>query len=232
MSRYFSNLPNIYVGYETEDETIGYRLVKNIFRRVIIEEKLQKYSNEFEAFTIPDGYRPETIAHKFYGDPELDWIVLIANNIIDVHEQWPLSDNALLKLAESKYSDLYSIHHWETYEVKYNDIIFLKSGVEVNEEFRVTLPNGVTLAKDQTIYPVTNMEYETYENEKKRLIGLPTTRLVEFFEEEFRDLVDYLPNAEIDDVGNKKTVLSSVGKFLNRTSYRSIQTSSGISTFS
>ena len=49
MSKFFSNLPNVYVGVEGADEIISYKKVKNIFRRVEVQEKLQKYSNEFES---------------------------------------------------------------------------------------------------------------------------------------------------------------------------------------
>ena len=72
MTAYFKHLPNAYVGTIDSDERINYQLVKNIFRRVILEEKLEKFSTQFEAFYIQDGMRPDTIANMFYSDPELD----------------------------------------------------------------------------------------------------------------------------------------------------------------
>ena len=50
---FFSNLPNVFVGVEGADEIISYKKVKNIFRRVIVQEELQKFSNEFESYYIP-----------------------------------------------------------------------------------------------------------------------------------------------------------------------------------
>ena len=49
---FFSNLPNVFVGVEGADEIISYKKVKNIFRRVIVQEELQKFSNEFESYYI------------------------------------------------------------------------------------------------------------------------------------------------------------------------------------
>lgn len=220
MASYFTHLPNVYVGQSDEQQQITYQLVKNIFRRVIIQEKLDIYGNEFEAYTIRDGQRPDTIASLFFGDPSLDWIILITNGIIDRYEQWPRSDYELLEYAKAKYSDHEAVHHYETREAIWNDIVVIKEGIEVNPSWRTKLPDGTTLSENDSVYPVSNIEYEIQQNEKKRLIAIPSQRLLEFYEEEFRNLVDYEFNKEVDSEGNKKTALSIVGAYLDRTSYK------------
>ena len=75
---FFSNLPNVFVGVEGADEIISYKKVKNIFRRVIVQEQLQKFSNEFESYYIREGERPDMIANTYYGTPELDWVILLS----------------------------------------------------------------------------------------------------------------------------------------------------------
>lgn len=227
MAAFFSNLPDIYVGLEV-NETIEYRLVKNIFRRVKLEEELDKYTTAFEGYYIPPGVRPDMIAQDVYGDAELEWIILLTNNITDIYSQWPLDDYTLLEFVNSKYGSADDVHHWETNEIKYNNAIFMKKGIEVNESFRVNLPDGTTLSKDNSIYPVSNIEYETYINEKKRLIAIPNATLVEFFERDFQDLVDYQPNKEVDAQGNKKTPNSLAGRFLNRAAYRKSSSSQSL----
>lgn len=219
MAGYFSNLPNIYVG-EVKDEILNFRLVKNIFRRVSVNEQLEKYSTLFESYYIPEGMRPDMVAKKFYGDPTLDWIILISNNVIDIYDQWPRDQETLRKYVNEKYDSPDGHHHWETNEIFYNDEIFLQSGIEVTEDFRVVLPDETTLTKNQSITAVTNLEHETYVNDKKRLIGVPIGRLVEFFELEFKDLVKYHPNSELDKSGNKKTPISSGSEFIDRFYYR------------
>ena len=220
MAAYFSNLPNTYVALEDSDERISYRLVKNIFRRVILEEKLSQYSTAFESYYVPDGLRPDLLAEQLYGDPELDWIILISNNIVDIYDEWPKDSNTLNEYIKDTYGNAEDVHHWETQKVLYQGQLFLNEGIEVNETFRVTLPNGDVLSKESSIYPVTNSEHEIYLNEKKRLIALPTSRLIEFFTSEFPRLVEYTQHDELDENGIKKTPISSAAKFIDRSSYR------------
>jgi len=226
MPAYFSYLPDIFVGNETADERIDYKLVKNIFRRVQVDSALEKYSTEFEAYVIPEGTRPEMLAYDLFGETELDWVILLTNNMHDIYDDWPKESHVLAEYTEEKYGNWDGVHHWETREVKYNDSVFIKQGIEVNETFRVTLPNGITYSKDQSIYPVSNIEHETYLNEQKRLIVIPNGNLLDFFLEDFSTLVEYKECRELNEEGVKKTAISIVGKFLDRKEYRRSNSSS------
>ena len=87
---YFSNLPNTYIGEGlTDDEQFKYRLVKNIFRRCKVRDDLETYTTMFETSAIPDGSSPSDVGLAVLGNPDLDWVVLLVNNITDVYEQWP-----------------------------------------------------------------------------------------------------------------------------------------------
>ena len=80
---YFSQLPNIYVGEGiTDDESFKYRLVKNLFRRTITRVDMDKYITLLEPYHVGDHETPPLIAHTMYGDINLDWIILLTNNII------------------------------------------------------------------------------------------------------------------------------------------------------
>lgn len=227
---FFSNLPNVYIGVE-ESESLQFKLVKNIFRRVIVNEELEKFTTQFESYYIPDGKRPEELANDFYGDPELDWVILITNNITDVYNQWPLSTENLIRYSENKYENIDAIHHWETKKIEYAGAVFIKEGITVSEDFTVVLPDQTVLPKNDAIYSVSNFEYETYQNEKKRLIIIPDSTLLEFFEDEFPELVGYKNNREIDTSGNKKSIVSPAARLLsNKSKYRNL--SVDINTFS
>ena len=217
---YFDQLPTVFVADSGQEEKVKYKEVKNIFRRVILPEKMAKYATLFNEYYIPDGMRPDMVAQKFYGDPELDWIILLSNNITDVYTQWPKRESALNEYVANIYDDPDSVHHWETVEVKSGDIVIAKSGIEVNESYRGIDIDGNALSKDQSIYPVSNYEHESYLNEKSRLISIPTSRLVDFYEEQFKDLVDYQPHDEVDDFGRKKTHISLASAFLDRDAFR------------
>ena len=124
---YFSQLPNIYVAEGiTSSENFKYRLVKNLFRRVLAREDLDKYITLFETYSIRDGDTPSSLADDICGDPFKDWVILLVNNITDFYEQWPKSSDALQKFVEEKYDSVDGIHHWETNEVLYNDIVYVK----------------------------------------------------------------------------------------------------------
>ena len=217
---YFDQLPTVFVADSGQEEKVKYKEVKNIFRRVILPEKMAKYATLFNEYYIPDGMRPDMVAQKFYGDSELDWIILLSNNITDIYTQWPKRENALNEYVANIYDDPDSIHHWETMEVKSGDIVIAKGGIEVNESYRGIDIDGNALSKEQSIYPVTNYEHESYLNEKSRLISIPTSRLVDFYEEQFKEIVDYQPHDEVDDFGRKKTHISLASAFLDRDAFR------------
>ena len=217
---YFDQLPTVFVADSGQEEKVKYKEVKNIFRRVILPEKMAKYATLFNEYYIPDGMRPDMVAQKFYGDSELDWIILLSNNITDIYTQWPKRENALNEYVANIYDDPDSIHHWETMEVKSGDIVIAKGGIEVNESYRGIDINGNTLSKELSVYPVTNYEHESYLNEKSRLISIPTSRLVDFYEEQFKEIVDYQPHDEVDDFGRKKTHISLASAFLDRDAFR------------
>ena len=40
--------------------------------------------------------RPDSVAHDFYGDSGLDWVVLTTNNIIHVRDEWPMGSQDFL----------------------------------------------------------------------------------------------------------------------------------------
>lgn len=221
MSNYFSYFPNVYVGVEEANGKFGYRLTKNIFRRVYLDAKLEKYITAFESFYLTDDMRPEMVANIMYGQPELDWLVLVTNNITDPYTQWPKSTNDLNEYINNKYEDPDLIHHWETNKVELPDgTILLEEGIEVNESYRVTMPDGTIRSKQESIFPITNAEYEINLNEKKRVISLPSPGIVDIIVEKFRDLVQYLPHPEIDLHGNKKSPNSTTSKYFNDKSYK------------
>jgi len=219
MASYFSNFPNVYVAEGLgNDENFKYRLVKNIFRKVKSRDDLAQYTTQFEAYEIQPGETPSAIAQEFFDDPFLDWVILLINNITDVYEQWPRSENDLYTYLTEVYDDPDGIHHYETQEVLYNDIVFIKQGIQVNSTFRATLPDGTTLGETDSVYSVTNYEHEQYLNEIKRQILIPNGNMVSLIIEEFEDLVAYEPHAELDNLNNKKTELSISTLYLNNRS--------------
>ena len=91
---YFRELPNLrYPSFLSEKtSSLDFIEVKNVFRRVKLRDDLQNNFTVFEKYEIDEGARPDTIAEELYGNPEFDWIVLTVAGILNVRNEWPLSN--------------------------------------------------------------------------------------------------------------------------------------------
>ena len=170
---YFREIPNLeYQSFlSTRKSSDEYLLVKNIFRRVKLRDDLQNVFTIFNKYQIKDGARPDTVAEEIYGSSQYDWVVLVGANIINVRNEWPLSDRDIYRYSEELYgNDLNAIHHYETTEVKdSNGRLILPKGKVVDSNFTIPKPDLPT----QTINPVagiSNYEYEVIKNNQKRSI--------------------------------------------------------------
>ena len=94
---YFEELPDIsYVSLLPKTRNNDERItVKNIFKRAKLRTDIDQAITGFSYYEIPENTRPDVVAQDIYGDPELDWVILITNNIMNVRDEWPLSNNDL-----------------------------------------------------------------------------------------------------------------------------------------
>ena len=60
----------------------------------------------YNPYYIKDGERPDQVATQFYGDPSLEWIILFTNEIYSIYDDWPKSNETLLKYIEKKYGSI------------------------------------------------------------------------------------------------------------------------------
>jgi hypothetical protein len=168
---YFRELPNLeYQSFLSDRRSSNdYLLVKNLFRRVKLRDDLQNVLTIFNKYQIKDGARPDTVAKEVYGSTQYDWVILISAGIINVRNEWPLSDKQVYDYAEEIYgNDLNAIHHYETKEVRDSqNRLILPKGKVVDSFFTIPDPN----IPIQTINPVigiSNYEYEVRKNNDKR----------------------------------------------------------------
>lgn len=173
---YFKELPDVSYPSPLSDRRSDreYITVKNLFRRVKLRDDLIDQVTAFEKYEIRQGERPDIVAEEYYDNQDLDWLVLISNNITNVRDQWPLSDNELYNYAVEKYGveGLSQVAYHETTEVK-DDIgrLIFPAGIRVDSDF--TIPNPDVF--DTTLNPVraiSNYEAESRLNDEKRSIIL------------------------------------------------------------
>ena len=105
MSNYFSYLPNFeYVNRIPSEQNISsYTEVKNLFKRVRLNDKLFQDLTNFTKYQIVGDERPDNVANKIYNNPNYDWIVLLSNNIINIQDEWPMTNRTFELYMNKKY---------------------------------------------------------------------------------------------------------------------------------
>lgn len=107
---YFTRFPKTFY---TLDNLESAQLVTSIFVRVVFSEEIKNNLSVFDEYDIKDGETPEILADILYDDPQLHWVILHLNEVLDPRFEWPLSTTNLNSVAEDKYSNVKAIHHYE-----------------------------------------------------------------------------------------------------------------------
>ena len=172
---YFRELPNLeYQSFlSSSSGSDEYLLVKNVFRRVKLRDDLKNVFTVFNKYQIKVGARPDTVAEEVYGSAQYDWVVLVSAGIVNIRNEWPLSDRDIYQYAEEIYGDdLNAIHHYETIEVKDSKgRLILPAGKVVDSTFTIPDPN-ISIQNLNPVVGISNYEYETRKNILKRSIYL------------------------------------------------------------
>ena len=174
--QYFDNVPNFdYVSRLPNSKSISdYVQTKNLFKRVKINDEIFNDLTYFTKSKIKEDERPDNVAFRVYGDSNLDWVIMLSNNIINYESEWPMdqySYNNYLLEKYGSYENLESIHHYETDEVRDSDgNVILEKGLEVPQNFSVSYFDQQTQTQrtsNNITYPVTNIQYEDRSQDKK-----------------------------------------------------------------
>ena len=196
---YFRELPNLrYPSFLPEKtSSLDYVEVKNIFRRAKLRDDLQNNFTVFDKYEVPMGARPDTVAEDLYGSAQFDWVILTVAGILNVRNEWPLSDKDIYDYSFDKYGEsLNSVRFFETKEVKdTNNRLILPKGKVVDSNFTIPKPGEPTA----TLNPVTgisNYEYEVRLNEEKRNIFVLREEYLQEFLSDMRDLMIYNESSE------------------------------------
>jgi len=121
---YFRQVPDLEYVNRTKGNTdiSNYITVKNLFKRGRLRPDIFGNLNFFTKYKIIGNERPDNIAFKEYGDSNLDWVILLANNILNLQDEWPLPQNSLDEILLEKYGTYeklyHDVHHYETIEIR------------------------------------------------------------------------------------------------------------------
>tara|TARA_Y100000768_G_scaffold214796_1_gene161896 strand:+ start:222 stop:869 length:648 start_codon:yes stop_codon:yes gene_type:complete len=199
---YFRELPDLLYPSFLNDKSssLDFVEVKNIFRRVKMRDDLQNNFTLFNKYNIPEGGRPDTVAEELYGSANFDWIVLTIAGIINVRNEWPLSNRDLFKYASNKYGNsLNSNRFFETTEVKdAENRLILSKGKIVDSNFTIPKPGTPTTSLNPVV-GISNYEYETRINEDKRSIFILREQYLQDFLNDMREIMTYAESSEYLD---------------------------------
>jgi len=188
-SNFFEKYPKLL--YTLDDRKTG-QVVPDLLRRIELVEELKTNNSLYDLYDVKEGETPEIVADKVYGDPGLYWIILMLNEIIDPRFEWPLSETNLFEFTASKYGGPltpFEIHHGEGYgsnEIQLETNFFLLENSTQGEPIRLLfesddIANRTPISKltnpliDEYI---TNLDYESRENEKRRRIKILRSELL------------------------------------------------------
>ena len=195
---YFDELPNVsYPSLLPRSNKAEDRIeVKNIFKRAKLRDDVEQAITAFNYYQIEDGMRPDMVAEKLYNDPELDWVVLTSNNITNIRDQWPLSNNDLYEHMLEKYgseTNIQGIRHYETREVldEYNRVV-VPAGLEVDFNFTFSYMNfSNVIVTVNPVVPFTYYDYEVKLNEEKRRTKILRPEYLNTYISEHREIMEY-----------------------------------------
>ena len=199
--KYFRYIPDFdYVSRLSKAQNISdYIRVKNLFKRTKISEQIFNDLTFFTKYQIITDERPDNVAFKVYGDSNLDWMILLANNIINVQQEWPLEHQSYYNYLIGKYGSdaaLQNIHHYETREIK-NSVgkVIVPKGLEVPSTFNITyFDTGLGVQQTVTteiVTEITNQVYEDGLNDAKRNISIIKPRFIGLIIEEIEKAMKY-----------------------------------------
>ena len=197
---YFKFIPDFdYVSRLPKAQSISdYLRVKNLFKRTKISQTIFDDLTYFTKYQIIADERPDNIAYKIYGDSNFDWMIMLANNITNLQNEWPLEEQSFYRFLINKYGSeagIESVHHYESQKViDSNEKVIVPKGLEVPSNYSITfLDSGTRTEQIRTNITdeITNRQYEEKIQDEKRNIFLIKPRFIGLILEEMERVMEY-----------------------------------------
>jgi hypothetical protein len=190
MSQYFSNFPNLSYSLPGLPNAT---FATDVTKRFILRDFYRRSMLDFYRYDVIEGERPDNVAYNFYGESDLDWLILLPNEMIDPYYEWPRTQYDLNEFMRKKYG---SVSNAQATTHHYEQIIQNSSSLQDEDGNTITIPER-TLIVDQTTYTslspssrklITAYDYELSRNDKNRTISVIKSIYVPSIVEAFRNL--------------------------------------------
>jgi hypothetical protein len=197
---FFSIFPR--TGY-TLDDYASQQVVVDIFKRVIFSKEYQENSSYYEKYEVLYGETPEEISYRFYGTTSYHWLVLMVNDITDPRFDWPLSEQVLTDLVESKYGSKQNIFatnrakNAKGYQVETFFVLTEESSHKEPQRllYESNDPESINTAiaydaSEDISYFESNFEVETEKNEINRTVKILKPEIVQEIISNYQGLIN------------------------------------------
>ena len=187
MSFFFESFPKIQFDIDKTGKfkTVTNPLVRYQFRNFSL---YRDKSTVFYDHVVEEGERPDHIADRYYDDPQLSWVVLFVNNVIDPLYDWPLDYLDFKNYIKEKYRYQGSlvnqggiewaqrnIHH---YEWVYQQQSVLFDGTKVEKKFYIVDESTYNSKTPSERIAVSYHTFESELNDDKRKIRILSNQFI------------------------------------------------------
>ena len=198
MSNYFKKVPDFeYVSRLPDANISDYIPVKNLFKKGALREDIFQDLSFFTKYQIQGSDRPDNVAFKVYNDSSLDWLVLAANNVVNIKTEWPMTqleyDQYLLD-KYGTYEKINEVHHYETVEIRNRDnVIMVQKGLKVASDYSITYYDQYDggMVTKYPVKTVTNYDYEEQLQTDRRNIFILKGRYLPIALDDLEDIMTY-----------------------------------------
>lgn len=95
-------------------------LATNFFIHFTLREILKDNPDFLQAYDVTANERPDIIAEKVYGDSDLAWLILMANDITDPTEEWVKGTTDFQQYLTTKYNNVAKNMYADSYTLDGN----------------------------------------------------------------------------------------------------------------
>ena len=183
-------LPDLLYNFGNSQIDQNFLVGKNLWRRAEIIDEYKTSLTMFDEYIVQNGERPEDIALHLYKNPFYNCTILIINDIVNYHDQWPRTQKQLEEYVNEKYiptdtepnrGPLSTKHHITTELRDSANNIIVPAGKVVPSNFSVSYFNGSVLVSANPVQSITNYQYEEELNSKKEKIQIVRPNFIEDF---------------------------------------------------
>jgi len=200
---YFDLFPNVDLPSfsDKRKSSYDYITIKNLFKRAKIRDDIYGSVTAFSKYVVVGDERPDNVAHKIYEDQNLDWVVLLSNNMINVRDEWPMSQFDFQRFLDNKYdkNQLGEIHHYETKEIRNsNGNLLLQAGLIVDSDFTFKYSDDDTGLNHSVnnVTSVSNLQFEIQKNDEKRTINVLRKKYIGLIIDDLRQIMRYTDSSQ------------------------------------